>query len=208
MQRNIQRVGMPRWDAADLALARGIQRETNPAADYRPRGLDTAVAALQGHVPDEQKRGGGSDDIGDVSWTVPTVTLRFPSNIPDLPGHHWANAVSMATPLAHKGVTAGAKAQAMTGLDLLLRPQLVADAWRYFREVQTKDTKYTPLLRPGDRPVTTLNAATMARYREQMRPFYFDPTRHRTYLEQLGVRYPTVRPGAPADSAAAAAGSR
>jgi aminobenzoyl-glutamate utilization protein B len=161
------------------------------------------VAALQGDVPEEQKRGGGSDDIGDVSWVVPTVTLRFPSNVPDLPGHHWANAVSMATPLAHKGVTAGAKAQAMTGLDLLLRPELVADAWRYFREVQTKTTKYTPLLRPADRPVVTLNAATMARFREQMRPLYFDPARHRTYLEQLGVRYPTVRAAAPRDSAPA-----
>jgi aminobenzoyl-glutamate utilization protein B len=183
---------MPRWDAADQALARGIQRETN-APGYAPRGLDSAVADLQGNVPDEQKRGGGSDDIGDVSWVVPTVTLRFPSNIPDLPGHHWANAVSMATPLAHKGVTAGAKAQAMTALDLLLRPELVSAAKAYFRDVQTKDVKYTPLLRPQDRPVTTLNAATMARYREQMRKFYYDPARHRTYLEQLGVAYPTVR---------------
>jgi aminobenzoyl-glutamate utilization protein B len=192
MHANIRRVGMPRWDAADQALARGIQKETN-AAGYAPRGLDSAVADLQGNVPDEQKRGGGSDDIGDVSWVVPTVTLRFPSNIPDLPGHHWANAVSMATPLAHKGVTAGAKAQAMTALDLLLRPELVSAAKAYFRDVQTKDVKYTPLLRPQDRPVTTLNAATMARYREQMRKFYYDPARHRTYLEQLGVAYPTVR---------------
>jgi aminobenzoyl-glutamate utilization protein B len=110
----------------------------------------------------------------------------------------------MATPLAHKGVTAGAKAQAMTGLDLLLRPELVADAWRYFREVQTKDTKYTPLLRPGDRPVVTLNAATMGKYREQMRPLYYNPARYRTYLEQLGVKYPTVRAAAPRDTAPAA----
>jgi aminobenzoyl-glutamate utilization protein B len=203
MHANIRAVGMPRWDEADQALARGIQQETN-AAGYRPRGLATTVAALQGDVPEEQKRGGGSDDIGDVSWVAPTVTLRFPSNVPDLPGHHWANAVSMATPLAHKGVTAGAKAQAMTGLDLLLRPELVADAWRYFREVQTKDTKYTPLLRPGDRPVVTLNAATMGKYREQMRPLYYNPARYRTYLEQLGVKYPTVRAAAPRDTAPAA----
>ena len=69
-------------------------------------------------------RGGGSDDIGDISWNVPTVTLRFPSNIPGLPGHNWANAISMATPIAHKGATAGAKVQAMTVLDLLLKPAL------------------------------------------------------------------------------------
>jgi aminobenzoyl-glutamate utilization protein B len=40
-----------------------------------------------------------------VSWNVPTVTLRFPSNIPGLPGHNWANGIAMATPIAHKGAT-------------------------------------------------------------------------------------------------------
>ena len=50
---------------------------------------------------------------------MPTVTLRYPSNIPGLPGHNWANAIAMATPIAHKGVTAGAKVQAMTILDLV-----------------------------------------------------------------------------------------
>ena len=67
------------------------------------------------------------------------MTLRFPSNIPGLPGHNWANAISMATPIAHKGATAGAKVQAMTMLDLLLKPALVDQAWAYFRDVQTKD---------------------------------------------------------------------
>ena len=67
---------------------------------------------LQGPVTDNT--GGGSDDIGDISWNVPTVTLRYPANIPGLPGHNWANAIAMATPIAHKGVIAGAKVQAMT----------------------------------------------------------------------------------------------
>ena len=91
--------------------------------------------------------GGGSDDIGDVSWNVPTVTLRYPCNIPGLPGHNWANAIAMATPIAHKGVIAGAKVQAMTVLDLLLHPELVERAWDYFNNVQTKDVKYKSFLR-------------------------------------------------------------
>ena len=95
----------------------------------------------------QNNTGGGSDDIGDISWNVPTVTLRYPSNIPGLPGHNWSNAIAMATPIAHKGVTAGAKVQAMTILDLVMRPELVEQAWKYFREVQTKDTKYEPLVR-------------------------------------------------------------
>ena len=99
---------------------------------------------LDGPVnPSATRMGGGSDDIGDVSWNVPTVTLRFPSNIPGLPGHNWANAIAMATPIAHKGGVAGAKVQALTLLDILLTPKVVADAWDYFRNVQTKDTKYT-----------------------------------------------------------------
>ena len=91
--------------------------------------------------------GGGSDDIGDVSWNVPTITLNYPSNIPGMPGHNWANAISMATPIAHKGVVAGAKVQAMTMLDILLTPQIVTDAWDYFNNVQTKDDEVQAVLR-------------------------------------------------------------
>ena len=76
-------------------------------------------------MPEEDKRGGGSDDIGDISWNVPTVSLSFPANFQAGPGHNWANAIPMATPIAHKGVNAGAKAQAMTLLEFMMRPELV-----------------------------------------------------------------------------------
>jgi aminobenzoyl-glutamate utilization protein B len=127
---------MPEWSAEDQALAKALQKELkNP----RTEGLSTKLQTeLQGPV--RENTGGGSDDIGDISWNVPTVTLNYPSNIPGLPGHNWANAISMATPIAHKGVTAGAKVQAMTILDLVMRPELVEQAWTYFRTVQTKDT--------------------------------------------------------------------
>jgi len=187
MSENMKAVGMPSWSEADQTLAKGLQRELKAAE----KGLETAVTRLE--PPPAEPKGGGSDDIGDVSWTVPTITLLYPSNIPGLPGHHWANAVAMATPLAHKGATAGAKVQAMTMLDLLLRPELVAQAWSYFRDVQTRETKYTPLIGPQDVPATWLNRETMERYRPDMRKYYFDATRYKTYLEQLGVSYPTVR---------------
>ena len=117
-------------------------------------GLATEIPELRGReaIPDEEKRGGGSDDIGDISWNVPTVTLSFPANFQAGPGHNWANAIAMATPIAHKGVIAGAKVQAMTVLDLLMRPEIVTQAWDYFRNVQTKNVNYTPLIRPEDTP--------------------------------------------------------
>ena len=99
-----------------------------------------------------------------------------------------------ATPIAHKGVVAGAKVQAMTVLDLLTHPELIKGAWDYFNNVQTKTVKYRPLMAPGDQPAIWLNAEKMARYRDEMRKFYYDPTKFGTYLEQLGITYPTIRP--------------
>ena len=184
---NIRQVGLPEWSEDDQALARALQRELGG----RESGLSTQAGNLGGPVTDN--RGGGSDDIGDISWNVPTVTLSYPANIPGLPGHNWANAVAMATPIAHKGVTAGAKAQAMTMLDIMLKPGLVTAAWDYFNNVQTRTQKYEPLIRPQDQPAIDLNRDIMAKYREQMRKYYYDPTRYKTYLEQLGIKYPTIK---------------
>jgi aminobenzoyl-glutamate utilization protein B len=186
---NIQKVGLPTWSDDDQKLAVALQKELkNPKTD----GLRTKLSdKLQGPVT--ENNGGGSDDIGDISWNVPTVTLRYPSNIPGLPGHNWANAISMATPIAHKGVTAGAKVQAMTILDLVMRPELVEQAWAYFKDVQTKDTTYEPLIRTQDQPAIWLNKATMEKYRPEMKKYYYDPSRFKTYLEQLNIKYPTVK---------------
>jgi aminobenzoyl-glutamate utilization protein B len=189
MYGNIQQVGLPTWTEADQTLAKGLQKDIGA----KPVGLATALDSLEKPVPLEQQMGGGSDDIGDVSWQVPTTTLRFPSNMPNLPGHNWANAITMATPIAHKGATAGAKVQAMTMLDFLLRPELVQQAWDEFKNVQMKEGTYQPLIRPEDRPATWLNADIMAKYRPEMQKYYYDASKYKTYLEQLGVTYPTVR---------------
>jgi len=189
MVANIKRVGLPKWTDADQTMAKAVQKEMGSRETGMSAEVDTTVAPQ----PEDRNMGGGSDDIGDVSWTVPTVTLRFPSNIPGLPGHHWSSAIASATPIAHKGATAGAKVMAATILDILAKPALVDSARSYFRNVQTKDVKYEPLMRPNERPATFLNTDILEKYRPQMRRFYYDPTRYKTYLEQLGVQYPTVR---------------
>jgi aminobenzoyl-glutamate utilization protein B len=186
--KNIQAVGLPKWSDDDQTLAKAVQQELKVPAT----GLASTVEKLGTPVPDSLNRGGGSDDIGDVSWNVPTITVNFPSNIPNLPGHNWSNAISMATPIAHKGATAGAKVVGMTMLDALAQPALVDSAWSYFRNVQTKDQPYVPFITAQDRPAVELNEAIMAKYREKMRPLYFDRSRYKTYLEQLGIKYPTV----------------
>jgi aminobenzoyl-glutamate utilization protein B len=191
MHANMQAVGLPAWSADDQALARALQAEIKSPTQS---GLATELARLGGPTRAEDNRGGGSDDIGDVSWTVPTVSLRYPANIPGLPGHNWANAVAMATPIAHKGALAGAKVQALTILDLLGKPELVRQAWTYFKTEQTRDMKYTPLIEADTPPPVWLNRESFARFRPEMRKYYYDPSRYDTYLEQLGITYPTIKP--------------
>jgi aminobenzoyl-glutamate utilization protein B len=99
----------------------------------------------------------------------------------------------MATPIAHKGVTAGAKVEALTILDILTNPEIVKSAWEYFNSVQTQDVKYQPLIRPEDQPAIWLNKKIMDEYRPAMQKYYYDPTKYKTYLEQLRIRYPTLR---------------
>ena len=124
---------------------------------------------------------------------MPTVTLNYPANMQAGPGHNWANAISMATPIAHKGVHVGAKVMALTILDLMTRPELVTQAWDYFNNVQTKTRKYTPLIRPEDKPAIWLNTEMMAKFRPELKKFYYDPTKYKSYLDQLGIKYPIVR---------------
>ena len=116
------KVGLPQWTEADQILAKALQKELKVPA----RGLATELRPLAGpDSEDTRTSGGGSDDIGGMSWNVPTIRLSYPSNIPNLPGHNWSTVIAMATPIAHKGATAGAKSLVMTLVDLVTTPALV-----------------------------------------------------------------------------------
>lgn len=189
MYANIQKIGLPTWDENDQTLAKAVQKELG----VKEEGMPAKIEELRGPVDEKTRTGGGSDDIGDIQWNTPSVTLSYPSNIPNLPGHSFWNAISMATPIAHKGATAGAKVMATTLLDLFGKPQIVSDAWKYFNEVHTKDRKYIPFVSATDKPAIHLNKEILEQFREKMRPYYYDSTKYKTYLEQLGIKYPTVR---------------
>ena len=95
----------------------------------------------------------------------------------------------MATPIAHKGATAGAKVLAMTMVDLVMQPDLIRQSWSYFRDEQTKNIKYQPLISAGDMPAIWINKKTMDEFRPQMRKFTYNPSVYSTYLDQLGINY-------------------
>ncbi len=199
MYANIKVVGIPKWSEEDQQLAMATQIEMK---SKKMEGLALKVDTIG--MPNDTKPvilggrqlyslGGGSDDISDISWSLPTIVLTYPSNIPNLPGHHWSDAIAMATPIAHKGIGAGAKAEALTVLDLLLKPEILTQAWDYYNNVQTKEQQYIPLIGDKDMPAITLNKRIMEEFKPKLKSLYYDPAKYKTYLEQLGIQYPTLR---------------
>ena len=184
---NIKAVGLPKWTPGEQSFARLVQKNVN---SEKQEGLAVELAKFE--PPLAEPKSGGSDDIGDVSWVVPTITINYPSNIPNLPGHNWSNAIAMATPIAHKGIVAGAKVVAMTTLDLLTDAKLRSAAKAYFTDVQTKDEKYLPMLGAADKPAIEINTEIMARYKPELSKYYYDAARYPTYLDQLGIKFPTL----------------
>jgi len=186
IQQNIEAVGAPRWSNDDQAFARAVQQ----LLEVQPVGLATAVSPIA--EPSREPVSGGSDDIGDVSWAVPTGMLFYPSNVPGMTAHHWSSAMAMATPIAHQGATAGAKVVAATLLDLFTSAALREEATRYFREDQLGGTSYEPFIGPDDQPPIEKNVEIMAEFKDRLRELYYDPARYETYLQQLGVAYPQL----------------
>jgi aminobenzoyl-glutamate utilization protein B len=183
---NIKAVGLPAWSEDDQIFAKALQRMMGA----EEKGLAVRLSGIE--EPREQTVSAGSDDIGDVSWAVPTITLRYPSNVEGMTAHHWSSAMAMATPVAHKGATAGAKVIAATMLDLLQSDELRTEAWRYFRDEQLRNVVYEPFIGSDEPPAIEKNTDTMAQFKDRLSEYYYDPSRYSTYLEQLGIDYPQL----------------
>lgn len=196
---NVRLVGLPKWSDDDEKLAVAVQKEVNRccsafAGKVAETGMAKQIPPFGPSVKPATETGGGSDDFGDVSWNVPSASLRYPANFQAGPGHSWINGIAEATPIAHKGVIAGAKVQAMTALDILVNPDLVKQAKEWFDTEQIgKYGAYKTFLRPDDKPCLECNKRFDADYRPEQKKLYYDASKYNTYLEQLGIKYPTIR---------------
>ena len=83
----------------------------------------------------------------------------------------------------------------MTILDFILKPELVEEAWTYFREVQGMEFDYKPMIPDDEVPAIYLNTEIQGEFREELEKYYYDETKYDSYLEQLGITYPTVKEG-------------
>ncbi len=93
--------------------------------------------------------GSASTDVGDVSWTVPTVGLGTATWVPGTAAHSWQAVAAGGTTIGQKGMMMAAKTMALTAMDLFTTPAMIEDAWKEFRTKRGENFKYEALI--GDR---------------------------------------------------------
>lgn len=141
MQINLEKVGGVNYTPDEIIFAKTLQTSftgkipaLEEAATVKPMSLE--------------KSGGGSTDVGDVSYTVPTVGCETATWVPGTPAHSWQAVACGSNDISAKGMIVAAKTMAFTAIDLFLKPELIKRAKEEF--ISTKSNyQYKALL--GDR---------------------------------------------------------
>jgi aminobenzoyl-glutamate utilization protein B len=141
MDANLRRVGGVTYDATERAFATTLRKSLGENVPPIEQAAEIA--------PFEFYRSGGSTDVADVSWVVPTVGLRTATWVPGTPSHSWQAIAAGGTTIGLKGMMVAAKTLALTAVDLMTNPQLVEDATAAYRKQIPAGWTYRPLL--GDR---------------------------------------------------------
>ncbi len=136
--RNIQAIGKPAYTDREEAFARELQKNEG----YPVKGMEYPLALVDAEK-DEFR--GSSSDVGDVCLVVPTGLVSMPVWVPGSPAHHWTVTSAAATSIAHKGITAGAKAVVFTVSDLLADVKHIRRIKEEFAEL-TRRRPYRPFL--------------------------------------------------------------
>ena len=142
MQKNLDKVGGVIYTAEEILFAKKIQATLG----INPPNIETANTIKPIKVIEDA--GGGSTDVGDVSWNVPTVGCRAATWVPGTTAHSWQAVACGGTEIGTKGMMVAAKTMVLTAIDLFTTPSLITKAKEEFIKAKG-DYKYMPLL--GDR---------------------------------------------------------
>lgn len=142
MQKNLEKVGGVTYTETEFEFGKKIQATYN--FNVSPISLASTILPLKA----EKESGGGSTDVGDVSYSVPTVGLRAATWIPGTPAHSWQAVACGGTEIGTKGMMVAAKTMAMTAIDLFNDAGIIARAKEEFKK-EVGGYRYEALL--GDR---------------------------------------------------------
>ena len=142
MQKNLEQVGGVTYTKEEIEFAKKI------ASSFTFKYPNYTEAEKVKPLTMSMDAGGGSTDVGDVSYTVPTVGLRTATWVPGTPAHSWQAVASGGTDIAIKGMMVAAKTLSMSAIDLFTNSKYIDIAKEEFKKAKG-DYKYAPLL--GDR---------------------------------------------------------
>ncbi len=140
----LREVGGVAYSESERAFARKIQA-TFEGGPRRPLGSETEIVdfGIEG-------AGGGSTDVGDVSWVVPTAGMSAATWVPGTSAHSWQAVAAGGMDIGTKGMMVAAKTLALAAIELFQRPDVLEAAWEELIEWRGADFEYAALL--GDRP--------------------------------------------------------
>jgi len=144
MQDNLELLGPIEYTDEEIAFAKKIQESTNKPI----LGIDSDIKPLRKTL---DHPGGGSTDVGDVSWNVPNINLSVTTAPIDTPWHSWAVVACGGMSIGHKGMVYSAKAMAMTMSDLYKSPKLINEIRKEYDE-RKGDEKYEAMI-DGPAPI-------------------------------------------------------
>lgn len=161
MLRNMREIGSPKWSEDDFDFAKKLaesmtpeERRTAILKSKMPKKEEKVEKLLDDSVDDpedEKEAMAGSTDVGDVSWVTPTANLVTATCVLGMPGHSWQEAATSGMSIGHKGLMLAAKTLALTGVDLLTKPEELKKVREEF-ETKTKGFTYRSPIPPGQAP--------------------------------------------------------
>ena len=126
-QKALERVGGYSYTAEETAFAEKLQKTLISAV---PLESVQKIQPLDFTPP----AGGGSTDVGDVSWRVPTVQMSAATWVPGTPAHSWQAVAAGGMSIGAKGMVVAAKTMALTAAELFTSPATIAAARAEFEK--------------------------------------------------------------------------
>jgi aminobenzoyl-glutamate utilization protein B len=158
---NMRLVGAPTYTEKEEAFAAELAKSIPPEKtkiglmkSHLPDAMDLMDVNLNTRIYDpvgEGSKGGGSSDVADVAWNMPTVQFRTVYTIVSAPGHSWQNVASNGTSIGQKGTVFASKVMAGTVIDLLTDRKLLQSAKDEWAR-QMKGRVYVSPLQPDAKP--------------------------------------------------------
>lgn len=144
MQKNLEMTGPLEYTEEEAAYAKMIQKES----DTKEEGLVCEIKELEEPSKDPE---GGSTDVAEVSWIVPTLHLSITCAPYGIPWHSWTVVASSRHAIGHKGMLLAAKVMATTGIDFLLDEEVLIEMKKEYKE-KLKGYKYKSGIPPDQKP--------------------------------------------------------